>query len=92
MTDDVPANTTFGGFVSIPAGATSAFAAAPAGGNNNGLITVSGITVPANALGRGGVRCHRDAGTAPGRTIDNTAVVDNPNGPEKQLPRHRRWW
>jgi uncharacterized repeat protein (TIGR01451 family) len=81
MTDDVPANTTFGGFVSIPAGAVSAFAPAPAGGNNLGLITVSGITVPAS----GSVAVVFDVivgNVSPGSEIDNEAVVTNPNGPD----------
>jgi uncharacterized repeat protein (TIGR01451 family) len=82
LTDSIPDNTTFGGFVSIPAGAASAFAAPPAGTNNNGQITVSNITVPAS----GSVTVVFDvsviAGTAPGETIDNTATVNNPNGPE----------
>jgi uncharacterized repeat protein (TIGR01451 family) len=82
LTDSIPDNTAFGAFVSIPVGATSSFAAPPAGTNNNGMITVSGITVPAS----GSVTVVFDvtvvAGTAPGETIDNTAVVTNPNGPE----------
>jgi trimeric autotransporter adhesin len=74
MTDVVPDNTTFVAFVSIPAGATSSISA--------GTMTVSGITVPAS----GSVTVVFDvlviAGTAPGETIDNTAVINNPNGPE----------
>jgi uncharacterized repeat protein (TIGR01451 family) len=74
MTDVVPDNTSFVAFVSIPAGAASSIAA--------GTMTVSGITVPAS----GSVTVVFDvlvvAGTAPGETIDNTAVVNNPNGPE----------
>jgi trimeric autotransporter adhesin len=81
MTDSVPANSTFGGFVSIPAGATSSFAAAPAGANNNGLLTVTGITVPAS----GSVAVVFDvivpAAATPGVTINNTATITNPNGP-----------
>ncbi|MEO8064242.1 MAG: DUF11 domain-containing protein [Pseudomonadota bacterium] len=81
MTDSVPVNTTFGGFVSIPAGAASAFAAAPAGDNLLGLLTVSGITVPAN----GSVTVVFDvtvASVSPGAQIDNEATVNNPNGPD----------
>src|SRR5262245_19915553 len=48
LTDDIPVNTTFGGFVSIPAGAASAFSPPPNGAFNLGTITVSGITVPAS--------------------------------------------
>ena len=83
LTDNIPDNTTFGGFVSIPAGATSVYAAPPAGPPiNNGMITVSGITVPAS----GSVTVVFDvtiiAGTAPGEFVDNTATINNPNGPE----------
>jgi trimeric autotransporter adhesin len=80
LTDNIPDNTTFGGFVSVPAGATSNFAAPPAGANGNGLITVSGITVPAS----GSVTLVFDvivnAGTLPGETVANTATITNPNG------------
>jgi len=82
LTDDVPDNVTFAGFVSIPAGATSSFTAAPAGANGNGIVNVSGITVPAS----GSVTVVFDVtvmdGTLPGTTIDNTATLTNPNGPE----------
>jgi trimeric autotransporter adhesin len=82
LSDDVPDNVTFGGFVSIPAGAASSFTAAPAGSNGNGIVNVSGITVPAS----GSVSVVFDvtvvAGTLPGSTIDNTATLNNPNGPE----------
>ena len=49
VTDHIPANTTFASIVSIPAGATSAFSPAPGGDNNKGLLTVTGITVPASS-------------------------------------------
>jgi uncharacterized repeat protein (TIGR01451 family) len=81
MTDDIPVNTTFGNFVSIPAGATSVFAPAPAGDNNLGLITVSGITVPAS----GSVTVVFDVivgNVSPGSEIDNEAIITNPNGPD----------
>jgi uncharacterized repeat protein (TIGR01451 family)/fimbrial isopeptide formation D2 family protein len=82
LTDDVPDDVTFGGFVSVPAGATSSFTAAPAGANANGIINVSGITVPAS----GSVTVVFDvtvvAGTLPGTNINNTATLNNPNGAE----------
>jgi trimeric autotransporter adhesin len=82
VTDHIPDNASFGGFVSVPAGATSSFTAPPAGNNANGFITVSGITVPAS----GSVTLVFDVtvppGTSPGETIDNTAIVNNPNGAE----------
>jgi uncharacterized repeat protein (TIGR01451 family) len=82
LTDSIPDNTTWSGFVSVPAGSTPTFAPAPAGANALGLITVSGITVPAS----GNVTVVFDvtvtAGTLPGETVANTATVNNPNGPE----------
>jgi len=82
MTDSIPDNTTFASFFAIPAGATSTYAPPPAGPINNGLITVSGITVPAS----GSVTVVFDvtviAGTLPGEYINNTATINNPNGPE----------
>ncbi len=82
LLDDVPANATFGGFVSIPVGATSSFAAAPAGANNNGLITVSGITVPASSSVTVVFDVTVQPAAMPGDTIDNEAVINNPNGPD----------
>jgi uncharacterized repeat protein (TIGR01451 family) len=82
LSDDIPENTSFVGMVSVPAGATSAFTAAPAGANGNGVINVSGITVPASSSVTVVFDVTVVAGTLPGSTIDNTANVDNPNGPE----------
>ena len=79
LTDSVPANTSWGGFVSVPGGAASSFAPG-AGGNGNGEFTVSGISIPAN----GSVTVVFDVtvdGVSPNSTIDNTATVENPNGP-----------
>jgi uncharacterized repeat protein (TIGR01451 family) len=81
LTDDVPLDTTFAGFVSIPAGATSAFTAPPAGDFNLGLITVSGISMPGNAS-RTVVFDVTVAAASPGATIDNTATIENPFGPD----------
>jgi uncharacterized repeat protein (TIGR01451 family) len=82
LTDAVPANTTWGGFVSIPAGATSSFAPAPAGANALGQMTVSGITVPASSSVTVVFDVTVTAGTLPGQTVANTATVNNPNGAE----------
>ncbi len=78
LTDSVPANTSWGGFVSVPGGATSSFAPG-AGANGNGEFTVSGISIPAN----GSVTVVFDVtvdNVSPNSTIDNTATVGNPNG------------
>jgi uncharacterized repeat protein (TIGR01451 family) len=45
VTDHIPANVTYGGLVSIPAGASSSFQAAPSGNNDTGILTVSNISV-----------------------------------------------
>jgi uncharacterized repeat protein (TIGR01451 family) len=82
LTDSVPDNATWSGFVSLPAGATSSFTAAPAGANGRGLITVSGITVPASGSAAVVFDVTVTAGTLPGETINNTATLNNPNGPE----------
>ena len=81
VADDIPANTTFGSFVSIPSGSTSAFTPAPGGANGRGRINVTGITVPAN----GSVTVVFDvivSNVSPGSVIDNIATVDNPFGPD----------
>jgi uncharacterized repeat protein (TIGR01451 family) len=82
LTDSVPANVTFAGFINLPAGATSSFTAAPAGANGNGIANVSGITVPASSSVTVSFDVTVIAGTLPGSTIDNTASLNNPNGPE----------
>lgn len=82
VTDHIPDNATFGGFVSIPVGATSSFTAAPAGNNGNGLIAVTGITVPASGSAAVVFDITVPAGTSPGELINNTAIINNPNGPE----------
>lgn len=82
VTDNIPENTTFAGFVSLPVGATSAFSAPPLGTFLRGVFTVSNISVPANGSATVVFDVTVNAGTAPGETIDNTATVNNPNGPE----------
>jgi uncharacterized repeat protein (TIGR01451 family) len=81
VTDHIPANTSFGGFVSLPAGATSSFSPPPSGDNDVGVITVSGIAVPAS----GSSTVVFDvvvANVSPGANIANIATVSNPNGPD----------
>jgi uncharacterized repeat protein (TIGR01451 family) len=81
VTDHIPANTSFGGFVSLPAGATSSFSPPPDGDNDVGVITVSGIAVPAS----GSITVVFDvvvANVSPGANIANVATVTNPNGPD----------
>jgi len=80
VTDSIPTNTTFAGFVSIPAGATSSFAPIPNGANGRGAITVSGINMGASSSTSVVFEVTVIAGTNPNATIDNTASVNNPNG------------
>jgi len=82
LTDDVPDDVIFGGFVSVPAGAASSFTAAPAGANGNGVVNVSAINVPASSSVTVVFDVTVVAGTLPGTNINNTATLNNPNGPE----------
>ena len=82
LTDDVPDDVTFVGFVSVPAGATSSFTPAPAGANANGIVNVSAINVPASSSVTVVFDVRVVAGTLPGTNINNTATLNNPNGPE----------
>jgi trimeric autotransporter adhesin len=81
VTDHIPANATFASVVSIPAGATSSFSPAPNGDNDKGVLTVSGISVAANASVTVVFNVTVDNVSA-GALIDNTATVSNPNGPD----------
>ena len=54
----------------------------PAGTNNNGMITVSGMTVPASGSVTVVFDVTVNAGTAAGQMINNTAIINNPNGAE----------
>ena len=81
VTDHIPANVTFNGFVSIPAGASSSFSPPPNGDNDMGVITVSGISVPANTT-RTVVFDVVVANVSPGASIDNEATITNPQGPD----------
>ena len=81
VTDHIPANSTFASVVSIPAGATSSFSPPPNGDNDKGVLTVSGITVAANASVTLVFNVTVDNVSA-GALIDNTATVNNPNGPD----------
>jgi trimeric autotransporter adhesin len=82
LTDNIPDNTGFAGFVSLPAGATSNFSPPPAGTNGNGVLTVSNITVPASSSVTVVFDVTVTAGTLPGELVANTAQINNPNGAE----------
>jgi uncharacterized repeat protein (TIGR01451 family) len=79
LTDHIPANVTYSNIVSLPAGATTTFTAAPDGDNDKGILNVANITVPAN----GSVSVVFDVvvdDVSPGSNIANTASINNPNG------------
>ncbi len=80
VTDSVPANASWGGFVSVPGGAASSFAPPGAGDNGNGELAVSGISIPPNGSVTVVFNVTVD-NVSPNSTIDNTAAVANPNGP-----------
>jgi len=81
ITDHIPANTTFASVVSIPAGATSSFSPPPDGDNDQGLLTVTGITMPASST-RTVVFDVTVDNVSPGALINNQATVTNPFGPD----------
>lgn len=82
VTDDIPSNVDNFSVVTLPAGAIDASTGSGTGGNGTGFLSVSSITVPAS----GSVTVVFDvrvvAGTPVGSTIDNTANINNPNGPD----------
>ena len=81
ITDHIPANTTFASIVSIPAGAASVFSPPPDGDNDKGLLTVTGITVPASST-RTVIFDVTVDNVSPGALINNQATVTNPFGPD----------
>lgn len=81
VVDQIPANVTYSGVVSLPAGATSSFSPPPNGDNDTGALTVSNISVPANGT-RTVVFDVVVANVTPGASIDNDAVITNPFGPD----------
>ncbi|HUQ10318.1 MAG TPA: hypothetical protein VM146_08370 [Steroidobacteraceae bacterium] len=81
VVDQIPANVTYTGVVSIPSGASSSFSPAPSGDNDTGVLTVANISVPANGT-RTIVFDVVVASVSPGASIDNDAVITNPGGPD----------
>ncbi len=83
VTDQIPANVS--GFtpasVTFPSGATNA-STATGGTNGTGLLSITGITVPANGSVTIVFTVQVATGTANCATINNTATVTNPNGPD----------
>ena len=75
---DVPAGVTGFTVISAPAGSTNN-SSATGGANGNGVLDISGITVPAN--GSVAVVYEVTVDNVPGGTlIDVTATIDNPSG------------
>lgn len=81
VTDDMPANVTGFTVIGIPAGATNSSSPAPAGSNNTGYLNVTGFTVAANSTVTVIFDVTIAGGTPGGTLINNTATVNNPNGP-----------
>jgi uncharacterized repeat protein (TIGR01451 family) len=81
VTDDIPANVSAFNVTSVPAGAVNN-STVSGGANGTGLLNISGINVPANGSATIVFTVQVAAGATPGMTIDNTAEVDNPSGPD----------
>ncbi len=81
VTDDAPANTTGFAVVSIPAGASNFSTGAGTGGNGVGFLDIRGISVPASGTATIAFDVQVPGTASPGTPIDNTATVQNPNGP-----------
>jgi uncharacterized repeat protein (TIGR01451 family) len=81
VTDDMPANVDNLTVTTVPAGAVNNSTGAGTGTNGNGFLDVSSITVPANGSVTVVFEVRVAGGTPAGATIDNTASVNNPNGP-----------
>lgn len=81
VTDDVPANVDNLTVTTLPAGAVDASTGSGTGANATGYLDVSSITVPASGSVTVVFEVRVAAGTPVGATIDNTATVNNPNGP-----------
>lgn len=80
LSDSFPGNISSFNVVSVPAGASYTTTGSGTGANGTGALSVTGINVPAG----GSVAVVFDvviaAGTSPGATLDNTAVIANPAG------------
>ncbi|MDO8282971.1 MAG: Calx-beta domain-containing protein [Thermodesulfovibrionia bacterium] len=81
VTDNMPANVTGFTVIGIPAGATNSSSPAPAGSNSTGYLNVTGFTVAANNTVTVIFDVAIAGGTPGGTLINNTATVNNPNGP-----------
>ncbi len=80
VSDDMPANVNNPQIASCPAGAVCAID--PGGANGTGVLTVTGLDVPANGQADIVFTVDVDNGLPAGTVIDNTATITNPNGPE----------
>ncbi len=81
VTDDVPANVDNFTVVTLPAGAVDGSTGPGTGANNNGLLSISNITVPPSGSVTVAFDVRVQAGLPPGATVDNTATVSNAHGP-----------
>ncbi|MBI4826556.1 MAG: hypothetical protein HY807_09090 [Nitrospirae bacterium] len=81
VTDNMPANIVNFTVIGIPPGAVNSSSPAPAGSNNTGYLNITGFTVPANGTVTVIFDVDIAGGTPGGTLINNTATVNNPNGP-----------
>lgn len=82
VTDDIPANVDNFTVTTLPAGAVNSSTGTGTGGNGTGFLDVTNITVPASGSVTVVFEVRVAAGTPAGATIDNTANINNPNGPD----------
>lgn len=80
VTDDVPGNVDAFAIVSLPAGASDASTAAPAGANGAGFVDVTGIDVPSGGTVEVVFDVTVAAAAAPGAVLSNTATITPATG------------
>lgn len=80
VSDDIPADLNNFNVVSTPAGASDNSTFAGTGSNGNGLLNVSGITVPGGGSTTIVYEVTVNNGVADGTVITNSATVANPQG------------
>ncbi len=72
VSDTIDANLTWSSIVSCPSGATCSY--------SGGVLTVTGISIPANGSVTIVYNATISGSATPGTTINNTATITNPNG------------
>jgi uncharacterized repeat protein (TIGR01451 family) len=80
ITDNIPASVDTFTVVSTPAGSTNASTGTGTGTNGTGYLNITNVTVPANSSVTVVFDVTIAAGSTPGNTISNSAIVDTPSG------------